>query len=462
MPDDPLALFARLGAALAIGLLVGTQREFQHRNENGGEHDGASGESTSGESASGASGAGARARPARDLGARGAHGPVAGIRTFPLVALAGGLAALLGGAFESALIVGLVLLVVGAMAVAAYRTTAARGDFGLTTEIALVVTALAGALCVTGPLAVAAGAGVAMAVLLELKPEARRFVRALGDEDISAALKFAAVSALILPILPDETYGPAPFNVVSPFKVWLMVVFISGISFLGYVLVQVVGPKRGVGITGIVGGLASSTAVTLSFAERSQNQAKLAAALALGVVLAWTIMFARVLVEAGVVNPALLAAVWPAIAAGGAAGLLYAGVLWWRSRDAETPEAGERQFTNPFELKSALAFGALYALILVGSKAAEMYLGTTGIYASAIASGLADVDAVTLTMAELSGPRGSLPVETASRAVVLAAASNTVVKGGIVLSIGAAAMRKAILPGVGVILAAMLVVGFVF
>ena len=137
-------------------------------------------------------------------------------------------------------------------------------------------------------------------------------------------------------------------------------------------------------------------------------------------------------------------------------------MLWWRSRDAETPEAGERQFTNPFELKSALAFGALYALILVGSKAAEMYLGTTGIYASAIASGLADVDAVTLTMAELSGPRGSLPVETASRAVVLAAASNTVVKGGIVLSIGAAAMRKAILPGVGVILAAMLVVGFVF
>ena len=300
-----------------------------------------------------------------------------------------------------------------------------------------------------------------MAVLLELKPETRRFVRALDDADVSAALKFAAVSALILPILPDETYGPPPFDVVSPFKVWLMVVFISGISFLGYVLVQIVGPKRGVGITGIVGGLASSTAVTLSFAERSQNQERLAAALALGIVLAWTVMFARVLVEAGAVNPALLAVVWPAIAAGGGAGLLYAAFLWWRSRgESETPEEGDREFTNPFELKSALAFGGLYAVILVGSKAAEMYLGTAGIYASAIASGLADVDAVTLTMAELSGPGGSLPLATASRAVVLAAASNTVVKGGIVLSIGAGAMKRTILPGVAVILAAMLGVSF--
>ena len=430
MPDDPLTLFGRLGAALAIGLLIGTQRSFQFRKET--------------------------------HGAEGAAGPIAGIRTYPLVALGGGLAALLSGLYGSALVLAAVLLVVGTMAVVAYRATSAKGDLGLTTEVALVVTALAGALCVAGPLEVAAGAGVAMAVLLELKPQTRRFVRALDADDISAALKFAAVSALILPVLPDETYGPPPFDVVSPFKVWLMVVFISGISFLGYVLVQVVGPKRGVGITGIVGGLASSTAVTLSFAERSRDQARLAAALALGILLAWTVMFARVLVEAGAVNPALLAEVWPAIAAGGAAGLLYAGVLWWRSRGSdETPAEGHRQFTNPFELKSALAFGALYAAILVGSKAAEMYLGTTGLYASAVASGLADVDAVTLTMAELSRPGGSVSVETAARAVVLAAASNTVVKGGIVLAIGASAMRRAILPGVAAILAAMLAVAFV-
>ena len=424
MPDDPLALFGRLGAALAIGLLIGAQREYQDQQE----------------------------------GERS----FAGIRTFPLVALAGALGALLTGVTESGLVLAVVIGAVAVMAVMAYRVVSANGQVGLTTEVALVATALAGALCILGPLSVAVAVGVAMAVLLEIKPETRRFVRALDDADVSAALKFAAVSALILPVLPNETYGPPPFDVVSPFKVWLMVVFISGISFLGYVLVQVIGPKKGVGITGIVGGLASSTAVTLSFAERSQNQAALAPALAFGIIAAWTVMFARVLVEAGVVNPALLRVVWPAIVAGGVAGLAYGGFLWWRGRreEAESEEtAGERQFTNPFELKSALAFGALYAVILVGSKAAEMYLGTAGVYASAIASGLADVDAVTLTMAELSA-NGSLPVETASRAVVLAAASNTVVKGGVVLSLGAAAMKRAILPGLALILGAMLGVGF--
>lgn len=422
MPDTPLLLFGRLGAALAIGLLIGTQREYQDHQE---------GETHS----------------------------FAGIRTFPLAALAGALGAMLAGLTEQTLVLAVTLGAIALMALMAYRVTAKTGDVGLTTEIALVVTALAGALCVLGPLSVAVAVGVAMAVLLELKPETRRFVRALDDADISAALKFAAVSALILPVLPDETYGPPPFDVVSPFKVWLMVVFISGISFLGYVLVKVIGAKKGVGITGIVGGLASSTAVTLSFAERSQNQAALAPALAFGIIAAWTVMFGRVLVEAGVVNPALLAEVWPAIVAGGVAGLAYGAFLWWRGRGEDASGDGHRQFTNPFELKSALAFGALYAVILVGSKAAEMYLGTTGVYASAIASGLADVDAVTLTMAELSA-NGSLPVETASRAVILASASNTVVKGGIVVSIGAGAMKKTILPGVGLILAAMLGVGF--
>lgn len=422
MPDDPLALFTRFGAALAVGLLIGTQREFQHRRE------------------------GEVGRSA------------AGIRTFPLVALAGGMGAYLSGVSGAPAVLAVVVAVVGAMGLLAFWVGSQRGDAGLTTEVALLVTALAGALCVAGQLAVAVAVGVATAGLLALKPESRRFVSALDDEDVEAALKFAAVSALVLPVLPDQTYGPPPFDVVSPFKVWLMVVFISGISFLGYVLVQVVGPKKGVGLTGIVGGLASSTAVTLSFAERSKDQAAMAVPLALGVVAAWTVMFARVLVEAGVVHRPLLAAVWPAIVAGGVAGLLYVGVLTWRSRQQEA-DVGARSFTNPFQLKSALAFGALYAVILVGSKAAEMYLGTAGVYASAIASGLADVDAVTLSMAELSA-RGGLDLDTARHAVVLAAASNTVVKGGIVLALGAPAMRKAILPGLVLILAAMLGVGF--
>ncbi len=427
MPTDPVALLGRFGAALALGLLIGTQREFQHRRE-----------------------------------AKGMESSFAGIRTFPLVALAGGMGAYLSALFGDPWVAVAAVLVVGAMGLAAYRAGLARGDVGLTTEIALLVTVLAGALCVVGDLGVVVALGVGTAILLALKPESRRFVNALSEEELEAALKFAAVSALVLPVLPDETYGPPPFDVVSPFKVWLMVVFISGISFLGYVLTKIVGAKRGVGLTGLVGGLASSTATTLSFAERSKARAALSTALAMGVFVAWAVMFARVLVEAGVVNRALLAEVWPAITAGGVAGLAYAAVLWLRDRTADE-EGGEEQgqsFTNPFELKAALAFGALYAVILVGSKAAEMYLGTAGLYASAIASGLADVDAVTLSMAELSGPGGTLDLETAGHAVTLAAASNTVVKGGIVVAAGSAAMRRAILPGTALVLAAMLVVGW--
>ena len=425
--SDPVALLGRFGAALAIGLLIGTQREFQHRREE-----------------------------------NGASTPYAGVRTFPLIALVGGMGAYLSALFEGPWIAVAVILVIGAMAIAAYQAGVARGDVGLTTEVATVVTALAGALCVVGDLGVVVAIGVATAILLALKPRSRRFVQALSQDEVEAALKFAAVSALVLPVLPDETYGPPPFDVVSPFKVWLMVVFISGISFLGYVLTKVVGAKRGVGLTGLVGGLASSTATTLAFAERSQAREALSRALAMGVFAAWAVMFARVLVEAGVVNPALLAEVWPAITAGGVAGLAYAAFLWFGERraDADTGGGSKRTFTNPFELKSALAFGALYAVILVASKAAEMYLGTAGLYASAIASGLADVDAVTLSMAELSGPGGSLDLGTAGTAVVLAAASNTVVKGGIVVVTGSAAMRKAILPGTALVLAAMLAVSF--
>ncbi|GAB5536396.1 MAG: MgtC/SapB family protein [Rubricoccaceae bacterium] len=427
MLTDPVALIGRFGAALAIGLLIGTQREFQHRRED-----------------------------------NGAKSPYAGIRTFPLVALAGGMGAYLSGLFEGPWVMVAVVLVIGAMGLGAYRAGVARGDVGLTTEIALVVTGLAGALCIVGSLGVVVAIGVATTILLALKTETREFVAALNETEVEAALKFAAVSALVLPVLPNETYGPPPFDVVSPFKVWLMVVFISGISFLGYVLTKVVGAQRGVGLTGIVGGLASSTAVTLSFAERSKSQEALSGALAMGVLAAWAVMFARVLVEAAVVNRALLLEVWPAITAGGVAGLAYGVFLWWRSRQLDTGADEEHQtsFSNPFELKSALAFGALYAVILVGSKAAEMYLGTTGIYASAIASGLADVDAVTLSMAELSRPEGSLDLRTAATAVVLAAASNTVVKGGIVATTGSAAMRKAIVPGTALVLASMLAVQF--
>jgi uncharacterized membrane protein (DUF4010 family) len=422
MPTELLPLFGRFAAALAVGMLVGTQREFQHRSEGGGQS------------------------------------IYAGVRTFSLASLAGATGAYLAMRYDADLVLAAVVIAVGLLALGAYRAAASRGDAGLTTEIALLATTLVGALCLTGPLALAAAVGVAMTILLALKPATRRLVGALDEEDVEAALKFAAVSVLILPVLPDTPIGPAPFDALSPFKAWLMVVFISGLSFIGYVLVQVAGAQRGIGLIGVLGGMASSTAVTLSFTERSKKEEALSAALAAGVVAAWTVMFGRVLVEMGAVNPLLLRVAWPAIAAGGVAGAACSAFLYWRSAH-RSEEPHERKLANPFELKSALAFGAVYAGVLVLSRAAQMYLGTAGVYASAVASGVADVDAVTLSMAELSA-RGSLDVGTAGHAVVLAVASNTIVKGGMVLALGSRAMARSVAPVLAIVLVVMLAVSF--
>jgi uncharacterized membrane protein (DUF4010 family) len=422
---DPAALFGRFAAALAVGLLVGLQREYAKHDEG--------------------------AQAARDL--------FAGVRTFALIALSGALAAHAAGVLESPLVFAAALGVFGAFLAVAYLGGIRAGEIGMTTEAAAFVVFVAGALCVWGHLALAAAVGVATTALLALKPTTRAFVAKIDREDVKASLTFAALAALVLPVLPRGPLGPPPFDAVTPFKVGLMAVFISGLSFVGYVLIQLVGARRGVGLTGVLGGIVSSTAVTLTLAERSRSAegAALGRALAFGILLAWAIMFGRVLIEVAVVNPALLRAAWLPVAAGGAAGLAWAGFLYLHGR----PERGEEEparFSNPFELKTALQFALLYGIVLVVARAAALYFGEVGVYVSAVASGVADVDAITLSVAELS--RNGLDPETASRAIVLAAVSNTLVKGGIVLALGGRIIRRPLLPGVGLIVAAALGTAF--
>lgn len=148
-----------------------------------------------------------------------------------------------------------------------------------------------------------------------------------------ATLKFAVITAIVLPLLPNRTFGPAPLDVLNPQNVWLMVVFISAISFIGYVLIKLVGPRRGVGLTGLLGGLVSSTSVTLSFTQRSRGNAALAKPFALAITVAWTMMFARVLVEAAVLNGQLLSALWIPIGGAGGIGLVYCGYLLFFARE---------------------------------------------------------------------------------------------------------------------------------
>jgi len=405
-------LFLRFGAALAIGFLIGLQREYAH----------------------------------------GGHGRdiIAGERTFALFGLAGTMAALISDHLSSDLASFGIILLLGLLIMVAYYMEARGGRIGITSEVASVITIGIGMLCYWGYLILAIALGITTMVILSLKLETDRLAQALTREDVTATLQMAVISAIILPILPNESFLPPPFDVLNPFKIWLMVVFISGISFLGYVAIKIVGPEQGIGITGFLGGMVSSTAVTLSFSERSNREPDLSRPFVLAITVAWTVMFARVLIEVGVVNASLLSKVWLPITLAGLIGLLYCAYLFFMQR---TVEKGDVQFSNPFDLMPAIKFGLLYALVLLISRTAQMYLGDTGLYLSSILSGVADVNAITLSMAELS-KTNVLGMDTAALAIVLATMSNTLVKGGIALLTGSATLRKTLIPVIIMILIA--------
>jgi uncharacterized membrane protein (DUF4010 family) len=412
---DHTSLFLRFGIALVIGLFIGMQREF-----------------------------------ASDQAKE--HTILAGVRTFALLAVGGSFAGLAGELSNSPAVLISVLSLLGGIVLIGYFISAWRGDIGMTTEVAALLTIFIGLLSYWEQYTFAAAIGVSITVLLALKLELHTLSGKISREDIFATLKFAVITAIVLPILPDRPIAFPPFDVISPYKVWLMVVFISGISFSGYVLIKLVGPRMGILLTGFLGGLASSTAVTLSFTQRSQTDKHLAKPLALAIVVAWTVMFSRVLIEVAVVNPELLMVVWLPLVASAVTALAYGLILYFSQR---TEEQGNVEFSNPFELRPAITFGLLYAVVLLISNLSETYLGGTGVYLSSLLAGLTDVDAITLSLAELSKPPDGLEHEVAARGIVLAAMANTAVKGGIAIASGSVGLRKALLPGV----LAMLAVG---
>ncbi len=412
----------RFGVALVLGLFIGLQREYAYRQ-------------------------------------RWKDELLAGARTFPIIALLGAMATLVAGEFGSALVLAVtVFAVVLLLALGHFREGYARNT-KLTTEMAGLVTFFTGALCYWGFLRVAAGLGVGTAVLLSMRLQTYVFARRIDKEDVYATLKFAVITIIVLPLLPTEGYGPAPFDVVVPYNVWLMVVLISGISFLGYILIQIGGAKRGLGLTGLLGGLASSTAVTLSVAERSHDAKGLNTTLGMVVLLAWTMMFVRVIVAVGVVHTPLLHTVWMPLGAVFGASLLYCGYLYTAQPTEEDEEPPSVK--NPFRLGSAITFGVLYAVVLVVSNGAQSYLGDAGIYLSSVVGGLADVNAITLSMARLNGS-GDLEASVATRAILIATAVNTGLKGGIVSLTGTSELRRAVVPGlvlmIGMCLGAVLLV----
>jgi uncharacterized membrane protein (DUF4010 family) len=276
--------------------------------------------------------------------------------------------------------------------------------------------------------AVVLGGGVA--VLLQWKVPLHRLAKGLGEEDLKAIMKFVLISLVILPVLPDKTYGP--YDVLNPHQIWLMVVLIVGISLGGYITYKFWGEKAGIVLGGILGGLISSTATTVSYARRTAYSVGVSQAGALVILISSTIVFIRVLVEIAVVAPRFLTTAAPPLSI--MVALFAAACLpLWRKIRSEEDRMPEQE--NPSELKSAVFFGFLFALVLLAVAAARESLGLRGLYGVAALSGLTDMDAITLSTAQLVS-QGRLDGDTGWRLVLLASLSNLLFKGGTIAVLG--------------------------
>lgn len=365
---------------------------------------------------------------------------VAGIRTFGLSGLLGGIAALLGQHLGLAAWIA-ILLALSLLVLAGYVGDLLKSeDRGMTSEIALLLTFLLGSLALTeGPELAAAGA-VVVALLLSLKGVLHTALRKLSAKELSGALKLLFISLVLLPVLPNRGYGP--WSAFNPYETWWMVVLIAGIGFAAYVAIRLVGTRAGLLLTALLGGMVSSTAMTLTL-SRMHDGERLQRLLASGLLATSALMFPRILLEVGVINPALLARLAMPMAV---STLVYAGgaLLYYQRSGLEVGQNAEPPLKNPFELGPALRFGALLVLILFLVNGAQRWLGDAGIYLVALLAGLSDVDAITLSLARnaLEGLNGQV----ATQGIFLAALSNSLVKGGLIVMIGGRRLAWLTLP----------------
>jgi uncharacterized membrane protein (DUF4010 family) len=370
------------------------------------------------------------------------HPEIAGLRTFVLIALLGALSGWMALAFGSPWVLAAGLLAAAGTIIAGYvlNVRLNPGSLGLTTEVAAIATFLLGALAAHGQRELTVGLGVVIAAVLAYKRPLHGFVGKLGSDDVYAVLRLLIATFIVLPLVPDEPLDP--WNALNPQSLWLLVLLISGLSLVGYVLTRLLGANRGLPLTGLTGGLVSSTAVTLSFARQSHEPqySASATAIASGILLAWTVSFVRVLVEVLVVNRTLLPALWPAIVAMTLVAAGFGG--WFVYRAGDAVEATDVQFRNPFSLTAAMKFAALFAVVLLVVKLVQLHAPESSLYYVAALAGTTDVDAITLSMAQYA--RSGTP-QVAAHAITIAVLSNTIVKTGMVLALGTPQLRRSIL-----------------
>lgn len=403
-PSDGLQAALRLGIAGLIGLGAGIEREW-------------SGHAT------------------------GPAARFAGLRTFLILGLCGGAAGLLSAA-ELPLI-GAVLLAGGVgLVIAAYvltmRRPAAEAD-GTTEAAALVILAL-GLLAGIGQLALASGTGALVVLALGEKRRLHGMVAKVGEAELQAAARFAVMALVILPILPTT---PLPFGgEISARGLWTLVLLFSGINFVGYLARRAVGPERGYGLAGLLGGLISSTLVTMQFARRSRVEADHAGALSLGAIAACTVLPLRLLVILGVLAPAVGQAALPFLLPPALVGVVILAAAFRRTGGGAGKAEADK---SPLHVLASARMAVLFWLALIGIEYLEQQWGSTGVYTSAVLLGLTDMDALTVAMARLAG--GPAPALVAAKGVAIGVISNTLFKAGLGVTLGSPAFRSRLLLG---------------
>lgn len=398
---DPLELFYRLGVALAIGLLVGTERGWRERKTPAG-------------------------------------GRTAGIRTFGLVGFLGGLSGYLHQLTGPILPAILMIVLAAAFILAKWQETEDDHDYSVTSVVAALVVFALGMLALLGDLSTASAGGVAVAAVLAARHSLHGLVRRITWVELRAALTLLVMTLIALPLLPDRAIDR--WGALNPFELWLFTVMIAAISFAGYVAIRIAGPRIGILLAGAAGGLVSSTALTLSFGRFSRDAEESARHLSAGAAIAGALSLTRVLVLGSALSFSLLmplaVSLVPAI-------LVFVAAGFFMLRDDKAKgDIPDLQLKNPFDLSTVLPFGALLGAVAFVTKVLPEYLGTSSLYGIAALSGLVDVDAITLSTARLAGT--TVPLATAAEAILIAVAVNVATKAGLAVKAGSQTYGRAL------------------
>ncbi len=407
-PDVLQSLPAAMGllTALAIGLLIGLERGWRDREQ-----------------------------------AEGTR--VAGLRTFALLGLLGGVLGHLVDDFGPwPLALGLLALT-ALLAVAYWNTLQSTGNRSITSHIAMLLTLALGAMAARGQIELALSAAVIVTVLLDLKQTLHQGLRLIEHRELAAGLQLLVLSVVILPNLPDAGFGP--YQALNPYRLWWAVVLIAGLSMAGHLAMRVSGPQRGMLLSGLLGGLASSTAATLALSRHARQDPALRSAAVAGTLAASGTMCLRMTALLAMLAPGLLIDLGLPLLVSGAL-LLLGGVRIWRQRSDAVPPASEGEQVAPFDLSTALGFGVFLALIAVLVPTVREWLGASGVYGLAALSGLADVDAMLISLSSLHS-QGGLTTQTTVLALSLTIGVNMLTKAGMAWSVGGQAMGVSVLRG---------------